>query len=572
MSIIWKPNGTLNVATDPCDLPENKGSILTGDSGSIISEAMQRCKNLRLDQTGVIKTRDGSSKLNSAAIESAIYKIICQGANRYTFANDHIYRNEVSIGSGYTAAQWSAIHYNAYNSTTEAVFAVNGIDRKKIEGTTIYEWGIAAPSTAPTITTGAKTGLTGAYNVKYTYCRKSGSTVLCESDPSDAATAAVTLANGSLSVTWTASSDSQVTHVRIYRTLLNGSTYYHDQDVAIGTTTVDTNTADGSLGSEVATDHDRPPLGSFVLGPSYNGTCFIIKSNLLYYCKPKQPEYWPTNYYIEVSPIQFPGQCLVFYNGQPYYLTKTEIYQIQGSGHDTFFPYKMDAITGCQGPQCAWTVHGKGIYHIGSDGVYLYSGEVDKKVTDSEFAPIFRGETTNGVPGMTSMSNAWIIQYGNKIYIGYVSSGYTYPTNILCINVDTGRTSYYEYGQEFRTVAIDDYNNRLLAGDNSGYVWVLESKGATNDNGTAISWEVQSKNFMLQTRAHFPRWMKYDVDASNATTATGAVYLDDTLHQSHTLSGSRNTKKRLVTTGNGELASVRISGTGPVSIYAVEGE
>ncbi|KKK91663.1 hypothetical protein LCGC14_2710690, partial [marine sediment metagenome] len=70
----------------------------------------------------------------------------------------------------------------------------------------------------------------------------------------------------------------------------------------------DTTTSDGGLGPEVKTDRDRPPLGSFVFGPAYDGTCFIIKSNRLYYCKPKEPETWPPLFYIEVDVNEFPGK------------------------------------------------------------------------------------------------------------------------------------------------------------------------------------------------------------------------------------------------------------------------
>ena len=173
---------------------------------------------------------------------------------------------------------------------------------------------------------------------------------------------------------------------------------------------------------------------------------------------------------------------------------------------------------------------------------------------------------------MTSMANSWILQFGNKLYFGYTSAGYTYPSNVICINLDTAKSTYYTYGREIRTVTEDNYNNRILAGDTSGFVWALEDKTANTDSGTVISWEVQSKNFQLQTRAHFPRYCKYDVDSSDATTATAEIILDEVVHQSHTLSDNRNTKKRLVATGNGKRASLRISGTGPVSIYAVEAE
>ncbi|NIP56397.1 MAG: hypothetical protein GWN00_30425, partial [Aliifodinibius sp.] len=94
-----------------------------------------------------------------------------------------------------------------------------------------------------------------------------------------------------------------------------------------------------------------------------------------------------------------------------------------------------------------------------------------------------------------------------------------------------------------------------------GYVWEIEDKDATDDDGTAISWEIQSKDFTLQTRRHFPRWVKYDVDASSATSATGELILDDSTVQEHSLTGDRTTKRRLVTSSNGRRCSHKISGS-----------
>lgn len=565
--LIFKPNGLLDISTEPTDLPE------AGDGRNITSEALTRCKNLRTDQKGKLVTRDGSSKYNSTAINTAIWLLKEQGGNRYAFAGTNIYKDEVSIASGLTSAQWSCIDYNSYNDTTAQIFALNGTDRKRIVGSTVNEWGITAPTTAPTIGVGSLTGLTGDYNARYTYLRKSGSTVLHESNPSPAASAAVTLANQSLDVTWTASSDSQVTHVRIYRTLTSGAVYYVDQDVAAGTVTVDTNTADASLGAQLVTTSDRPPLGSFVFGPAYDGTCFIIKDNLLYYCRPKEPESWPSTYFIEVSTPEFPGKTGVFHNGQPYFLTKNNIFYVQGTGNSTFFPIIMKAKTGAQGIFGAVSVDGHGIYHTGSDGIYLFSNG-DKKVTEHNLEPLFRGETVNGMPGVSDMSTAFLHQKGTKLYFGYTSTGYSYPTNILIFNLETGRIAYYVYNDgsdvEVRCMANDETNNDLMVGDNTGFVRKIET--GTQDETTDISFDVQSKEYTLQTRANFPRWVKYDVDASSATSCTGELLLDGVSHQSHALSGNRTTKRRLVTTGNGERQAMRISGSGVVKIYAVESE
>jgi len=629
MSIIFSPNGSLDVSKDPSDLPESAAGT------DILSGAMVRCKNLRINQQGIAKTRDGSGKLNTTAIETAIWWIEEQAGVRYTFAGESIYRGESSIASGLTSAQWAAIKYNAFNDTTQRVFALNGTDRKSVVDTTVREWGIEAPEDAPTVRSGAGAGLNGEYNAKYTYVRKNNGVVVAESNPSPAATTSAVLSNSSLAITPQQPDDPQVTHIRFYRTTAGGSTYSFAGEVAVGTTydygycfdfeeedeyesgdgykftteddshvsentytweerhgdlesdaddptyttpfdTFDSTLSDGNLGDLVETDHTRPPLGSFVFGPAYDGTCFILKDNLLYYCKPKQPEYWPATYFIEVGQKQFPLKTGVFHNGQPFVFSKNEIFYVQGTGHGTFFPLPMKAKTGAQSLRGAISVDGKGIFHTGPDGIYLFASGSDRKITEDALEPLFRGETVQDVPGVFDMSKSWLWAFRNHLYFGYTSGGYEYPTNVLVLNLETNRIVYYTYNDgepiEIRAITTDHQNNRLLIGDNSGFVRVIESKTHEGDSDEPIAWELQSKDYTLQTRKHFPRWCKYDVDASNATTCTGALILGGSVFHSHTITGSRNSRRRLVGTGNGNRAAIRISGTGPVSIYSAEAE
>jgi hypothetical protein len=606
MGLYFKPNGFLDIATEATDLPSQSSG-----PGSVASEALARCKNLRIDRKGILKTRDGSTKINAVAFSSntelvtngtftsslaswvdgssgggsvtwvagaarfsaitgtailnqavsittqnvahtlsigisivgtsnvvvaigstsggndlfgptsysmsgtntasftpssatvhlsitktsssvdvdvddvsikrnvdPVNLIVEQAGVRYEFSGPQIFRNESSIVSGLTDAQWSAIKYNSFNDTTEQIFAINGTDRKRIQSSTVSEWGITAPSAAPTVGVGTGTGLTGSYLAKITYCRKVGTVVVSESNPSSASTSQ-SLSNQALRVTWVASSDSQVTHVRVYRTSAGGGIYYHDQDVAIGAVTVDTTTADNSLGNEVEEDHDRPPTGTFVIGPAYDGTCYIIKDNLLHFCKPKQPDYWPGDHYIEVSTVQFPCKSGCFHNGQLYIATQNDLHLIQGSGFGNIVPIKQSAKTGAQGVFGMAAVKGKGIFHTGTDGIYLFSG-TDTKITESTYDPIFRGETKNGIPGVSSMETSWLHVFGNYLYFGYTSEGYTYPTNIIVLNLDTNRTSYFEYNDgdvvSIRCVTTDEENKRLLAGDTNGFIRELEDR------------------------------------------------------------------------------------------------
>ena len=568
MTIVFTPTGTLNVSTDPSDLPEQ------GDKFTITSGAMTRCKNLRINELGKAVTRDGSAKLNETAIARPSWLEVQAGV-RYAFASQSIYENESLIESTDGTGDWTAIQYNAFNDVEDNIFALNGTDRKRIEGGEVFEWGLEAPTAAPVLAVGSATGLTGTYNAAYTYVRKVGSAVVAESDPSPVGNATA-LSNEKLTVTVTAPDDDQVTHIRLYRTTASGVTYNYDQEIAVGSTTFTSDTADGSLGDEAETDHDRPPLGEFVIGPAYEGTCFILKDNLLYYCKPKQPEYWPALYYIEVGNRQFPLVTAVFHNGQLYAMSGIELFYIQGTGASNFFPLPMRAKTGAQSKMGAVSVTGKGIYHTGPDGIYFYASGVDTKLTEDTFEPLFRGEDKNGMPGVGSMSTSWLKSYRNHLYFGYASADADYPDNLLVMNLDTGRTTHYTYDDgspiEISAIAEDAHNKRLLIADATGFIRVIESKTYTDDSGEPIAWDIESKDFMLSTRRHFPRWVKWDVDASEAEEATGEYILSGAVLTSHTLTANRDTRRRLLDTGNGTRASVRVHGSGTVSIHTVEAE
>jgi len=173
---------------------------------------------------------------------------------------------------------------------------------------------------------------------------------------------------------------------------------------------IDSCTKDGALGTEVLINRNRPPLGTFVFGPAYDGTCFVIKDNRLYYCKPKQPESWPELFYIEVGSPQNPGVTGTFHNGQPHYLTNHDIYYIQGTGEGLFNPIPLDAKTGAQSIRGALSIAGRGIFHTGPDGIYLYANGNDTKITENTLEPLFRGEDKEDMPGVYTMSNSWLWQ------------------------------------------------------------------------------------------------------------------------------------------------------------------
>jgi len=93
MTVFFKPTGTLDVSTDPSTLPEE------GDKFNITSGAMKRCKNFRLDEAGVLKLRDGSTRLNaSTQVTGTIDLLVEQEGVRYIFTTTPTYfRDETEI-------------------------------------------------------------------------------------------------------------------------------------------------------------------------------------------------------------------------------------------------------------------------------------------------------------------------------------------------------------------------------------------------------------------------------------------------------------------------------------------
>ena len=558
--MIFKPTGTLDIASSPS---EAKGN-------------MTRSKNLKYEQNAIAITRHGSSRPTTNVLMKAANFLIEMAGDRYAFAGTEVYKNESNIPqskivSALTEADWDGCVYNAFNDTTESVFATNGTDRVKVAGNVMTEWGISPPTIAPTITTGTSTGLSGNYNAKYTYLVKDGVTLIAESNPSPDASSVQALSDQKLRVTWTASSDPQVTHVRIYRTIAGGLVYFDDQDIAIGAVTVDTNTADTSLGVSAPDDHDRPPTGiSVVTPPIFGGIIFMAKDNLLYHSKTKEPEYVPALNFIEVGSRSFPIKALVTLNGQLHALTAEQIYLIQGTVAGSFIAVPMSSLTGAPNKYGAVGVKGKGIYHVGADGIYLFTG-TDSKITETNYEPIFPdaggldGIEVNGVQGVPNVKETfWIKQFQNKVYFHY-SNG-----NVIVFNTDSLRSYYYKFDIRLTSPAIDYTNDRFICGDADKTIRVIEDPTVTTDVGNNIEWEIQSEDYTVQTDKYFPKWVKYDIDVSDASSVTGSLVVDNSVYHIHDITASRKNKRRLVDTTNGNRIAVRMNGIGKASIYAAE--
>jgi hypothetical protein len=127
-------------------------------------------------------------------------------------------------------------------------------------------WCIAGPSTAPTVGVTSSSGLDiGVYNWVYTHYNKVDGT---ESAPSPLGTA-TTIAGQqrALLSVMDNSTDPQVTHKRIYRTVVDGAIYYRVDEITNIKTTYTDSTTDANLGTilETADYVVVPPTNNFIV-------------------------------------------------------------------------------------------------------------------------------------------------------------------------------------------------------------------------------------------------------------------------------------------------------------------
>lgn len=411
--------------------------------------------------------------------------------------------------------------------------------------------------------------------IKYTYVRRDSYGILVsESNPSPAYQVNVNATQG---IAVYPPSDSSVTHARLYRTNFNAEAtddYYFDSEWNIGIDAISIQTMyDNELATLLEDDHNRPPLGAILAGPNFLGHIFMARGHYLYYCKPNQPEYWPELYYVEVGSPDRDITGLEFWNGNLFAIKRNEIYLIAGTGHGSFLPTIMRAKTGVKQHTLATSVKGAGIFRINGDGIYVFTLTNDERITSKALHNIFYGESVENIVYIneTYLTRCFLVEFKNKIYFFYVAYGETYAGNIIVFDMDNKRVCHFDYGTEFTAACVDYTNDKLYACDSTGYIWELEAESSTTDNAVAIDWQIQSKVFSDTLYKYFPRYAKYDVDVVSGT-AYGYILLNETIKQTHEITGSRNTKKRLVTHCTGDRLSLRLAGSGTVSIYGAEVE
>jgi hypothetical protein len=527
-------------------------------------------------QPGTIMLRLGRARqFDTAFADLTIRQLVrYYGGARYRAAGNSLYRNETAIYSGLSGELVTTmVPFRPLNDTTTYMFIADQSRMQKDSGTALSDWGVAAPSTKPTVATGASTGLTGAYSFRYTYIRKVGGVTVYESNPSPVSDTVNPVTQDIAISGLIDSTDSTITHKRIYRTTGDATTYLFDQDIATGTTTGTSSQGDTALGGEVETDNDQPPEASWCF--SYLEHMFLLRDednpHFLWWSKRYQPESVPAENFIEIGHPQDPLQCGVSYGGLAGVFSRLTKYRILGNTTSGFVHQEAMSKRGTPAFK-AVVASEHGIIFPALDGIFVTQlVSPDTEVTN-EIEPLFFGETVNGFYpinwGAASQFTAAVFK--GRYYLSYADTRSQTPNMLMVYSFDTKR--WYFYDHPLSSFFVEEDRNVLTAGTQTGFVIHMET--GSDDEGEDIAMEVETRDYAGEEGSNILKlyqFMRVDADTLGESVNVD-LYLDDTrratLYISHNGRSSKLYSLPPSLLGYKWRAKARYTGTARVRIYS----
>lgn len=527
-------------------------------------------------QPGTVMLRLGRSRQFTTALADLSIRRLARyyGGSRYRVAGQSLYRNQTAIYSGLSNEHVTTLTpFRPLSDTTVYMFVADTSRMQKDSGTALSDWGVAAPTTAPTVAVGAAGSLTGAYSFRYTYIRKVGGVVVYESNPSPVSSTINPVSQVMNISALIDSTDSTITHKRIYRTPADTTSYLNDQDIATGTTTGTSSVSDTALGGEVEVDNDPPPNASWCFG--YLEHMFLCRdqdnSHYLWWSKRYRPEQVPAENFLEIGHPQDPLQCGVAYGGLAGVFTRLTKYRILGNSTSGFV--HQEAMTKRGTPAFnAVEATEHGIIFPARDGIFvtqLVSPDVE---VSNQIEPLFYGETVNGFYPINwdAASQFTSAVFKGRYYLSYADSRSSVPNMIMVYSFDTKR--WYFYDSPLRSFFVEEQDNRLTAGTQDGFVVTMES--GSDDEGDDIEMEVETRDYAGEEGGNILKlyqYMKIDADTLGEYVNID-FYLDDTRRATLYLSHDGRTSKLYnlpaSLLGYKWRAKIRYTGSERVRVYS----
>lgn len=503
-------------------IPDLSGGLNPDQNPVLIADnEATEIRNFRLDKIGSLLSRRGYARYSTAAAPATIKAIGRWSPTDNPSASQvlaalsdgkFIVVNPVAA----LPADHTVKHTGLANAVGEfvgigdEVAYVNGTDLPVLyDGTTAVSAGIAAPA-IPTLTRSAGS-MTGSVSYAYTLY-DSGRNV--ESNPSPLAS--TTLTSQQVTVGSLPTSHARATHLRIYRTDLNGGVLGLLVQVAIGSSTY---LDDGSLSPNVAMlplQFDNGLPLAFEHMAYVKGFTFGSKGNTIYWSKAYRPENWAPLDYTEV-PFEGNDTIVGMWAHQDTLVVfgRRNLVLVAGSGAAAnsgqgWSLSRADIDTGAVNGRVFAEIDGSLVY-LSHHGLRVFpgSGRLAPKF-DRLFADLPRVDIEKAclayVPEERSL---WV----------------ALPSGVYVVHIPNQAVTWYDFKTHYLLPGGDDGYSRPLFVDTA--MLQFNKYGAVDDLGAAISLVWRSKIFQLNNPETMKFFRRIGAFASRGTGASVTVTITD---------------------------------------------
>ena len=429
------------------------------------------------------------------------------------------------VNTDATTGKWTKITDNAAGTVTISGTLFTGADRIKI--LIVRPVGITVPiaATKNSLMDGALG--TGNYKYKITYVDEDGYesnggasvTIAAEATPDDG-----------IKLNIPVSDDDKIAKRRIYRTSLAGEIYYYDGEVADNsTTTYDSIKADGSLGTELHTNHTTPPTTSHLITKRRN-KLYIAYQDYVYPSHISDVEYFPSAWRQRVGNSQKIMGMLEQLTALPV-VTEDSIERLVGTDKDNTEFKNSYSTEGCIAKR-SYVNCDNLIVYLGFNGINHFDG-VDSGI----FSKAVNKYIKNNING-TYRHLSCATYFDDKYLLCYPKGANTVPSETIWI--DLKNKSYGVYNFAFSCFSIWDRGTdglQLYGGSNTeGRVYKLLN-GLEDDTGNIEAYDQidyldlgipdREKNFYkiyvrceVTTESTLTVYYQTDIDTEASVTAT----------------------------------------------------
>lgn len=397
----------------------------------------------------------------------------------------------------------------------------------KYDGTNTYSLGIIGPGRSPTVSLNGSGVLEGTYTYLYTYYNSTDGT---ESQGSTLSTEVIASLNTIDVSIPTASTDPQVTNIRLYRIGGALSSYTLVISLSNSVQTYSDNIADIDIAGNHIYDsalYKEAPIGLKYITEAY-GMLFGVVDDKLYYSEIAKPNAWPSTYFIDfpetimgIGEVQ--NGLLVF--------TKYKTYIITGNNPLSFTKYLLDGSQGCLSHYTIQFVNNTLLW-LSTDGICASSGGIVEVISLPKVGKI----------SFTSINNAQVLD--NVYYLA--ADG-----KIFCYD--------FRYNKIIRVIdnSVDwlgSYNDTLYANFSNDIYEMMQGSPLTYKWKSPILTEGEYSNYKLFKEFY----IRYNGDI------TFKLYVDGALVNIKQLSGNTCYNLKALDSARGYGLEIELEGTGEV--------